>query len=162
MCGNKICTDGTFMNIPLLACCPAGETDACGLLFATACLTTTPGTTDPNCPDVTTPAGTLPGCCTVTGVCGGDIGAPLGCNDLSGITGGTPTPCGPDAAPPPPRDSGTTDTTQPPSDTGPGTDTGGSDTNNGDTGSGDTGGGDGNRGDASDGGVTDASGDRSG
>ena len=141
MCGNKICADSTLMGLPLLACCPAGETDACGLLFGPACLTTTPGTPNPICPDVANPlGGTLPGCCTVTGFCGAEFGAPFGCNDLSGVTGGVPTPCGPDAAPPPPRDSGTTDTA-PPSDTGPV---------------------DGNSGDASDGTVTDTSGDRSG
>jgi hypothetical protein len=141
--------------------------NACGLLVLTACMTTTPGTPDPLCPDVVTPLGSLPGCCSVTGVCGGEVGAPLGCNDLSAITGGSPTPCGPDAAPPPPRDSGT-DTTQPPADTGPGTDTGGSDTGGNDTGGSDTGGNDtggndGSRGDASDGGgASDASGDQSG
>ena len=163
MCGNRVCTDGTLMGLPLLACCPTGETDACGLLFGPACLTTTPGTPDPNCPDVANPlGGTLPGCCTATGFCGAELGAPFGCNDLSGATGGVPTPCGPDAAPPPPRDSGTIDGTPPPADTGSGADTGGSDTSNGDTGSSDTGTTDGSGGDASDGGVTDASGDRSG
>lgn len=163
MCGNKICTDSTLMGLPLLACCPPGETDACGLLFITACFTTTPGTPDTNCLDAANPTGgTFPGCCTVTGVCGNDIGAPFGCNDLGVLTGGVPTPCGPDAAPPPPRDSGTTDVAPPPSDTGPGADTGSTDTSSGDTGSTDTGTTDGNRGDTSDGGVTDASGDRSG
>jgi hypothetical protein len=163
MCGTKICTDSTWMGLPVLPCCATGEAgDACGLLLATACLTTTPGTPDPLCPDVANPiGGTLPGCCSAAGVCGAELGPPLGCNDFSGVTGGTPTPCGPDAAPPPPRDSGTTDVT-PPSDTGPGADTGSTDTSNGDTGSSDAGTTDGNRGDASDGSVTDASGDRSG
>jgi hypothetical protein len=162
MCGTVTCNSGALMGIPLLPCCPAGEMNACGLLFATACLTTTPGTPDPSCPDVANPlGGTLPGCCTVTGFCGADIGAPLGCNDLSGATGGVPTPCGSDAAPPP-RDAAA-DVMQPPSDTGPGSDTGGGDTGSGDTGSGDAGSGDGSQRDApADGGATDASGDRSG
>jgi hypothetical protein len=168
MCGSKICTDSNWMGLPVLPCCAMGEaTDTCGLLLVTACMTTTPGTPDPSCLSVVTPLGTWPGCCSATGVCGADLGAPLGCNDFSGLTGGVPTPCGADAAPPPPRDSGTTDVTPPPSDTGPGADTGSTDTSNGDTSSGDTGSSDtgttdGNRGDTSDGGVTDASGDRSG
>jgi hypothetical protein len=78
----------------------------------------------------------VPGCCTATGVCGADIGAPLGCNDLSLLTGSAPIPCGPDAGPPPPIDSGS-DATPPPPDSGSGTDGGASDADGGTDASGD-------------------------
>jgi hypothetical protein len=96
------------------------------------------------------------GCCTVTGVCGANLGSPLGCNDLSVLTGGAPIPCGPDAGPPPPIDSGS-DATPPSPDSGPGTDGGGSDTGDGI----DANGGDAPDGGGADGGA-DASADRAG
>jgi hypothetical protein len=160
-CGTMTCTEIDIgLGAPLPPCCPTGEMNACGVRFGTFCFTTTPGTADPRCPEVAVPMAPMPapGCCTVTGVCGADLGAPLGCNDLSGLTGGTPIPCGPDAGPPPPRDSGS-DSTSPPPDSGPGTDSGGSDTGGGtDSGSGDAPASDGG---GSDGGA-DVSADRAG
>jgi hypothetical protein len=86
--------------------------NACGLSYMTICFTLSPGTSDPLCPDVTLPTNTggtatVTGCCTATGVCGGQIGAPLGCNDLLPFTGQSGAACGGDAGqPPPPQDSG--------------------------------------------------------
>jgi hypothetical protein len=97
----------------LAACCAPGEMNACGLSLQGICFTMTPGTSNPLCPDVTLPTNTggmltLTGCCTATGVCGGEIGTPLGCNSLAPFTGQPGTPCGGDAGqPPPPADGGT-------------------------------------------------------
>jgi hypothetical protein len=165
-CGTKTCTEIDIgFGTPLPPCCPPGETNACGVsLMGAICLTTTPGTSDPRCPEVTIPMAPAPapGCCTVLGTCGADLGDPLGCNDLSGILGGTPIACGPDAGPPPPPPDAGSDVTPPPPDTG--TDTGGTDTSGGDTGGSDTGRGDSGGSDtpSSDGTATDASGDRAG
>jgi hypothetical protein len=168
-CGTKMCGP---IELPMFGlappCCPAGEMNGCGVsLMGFLCVSTTPGTPDPNCPAVTLPipgAPPAPGCCSAAGVCGAELGAPLGCGDLSILTGMPATPCGGDAAPPM-RDSGP-DMSPPPPDTG-----------TGDTGGGDTGGNDGTApdstpGDApstdgggSDGGSdssSDASGDRAG
>jgi hypothetical protein len=101
-CGTRTCADIEVMGMMLLACCPQGETNACGGSFGGAfCLTTTPGTPNPACPDVMLMGLTLPGCCGVTGFCGAELSTlgPLGCNDFSAATGGTPTPCRGDAAP---------------------------------------------------------------
>jgi len=80
----------------------------------------------------------IPGCCTATGTCGADLGAPLGCNDLSAATGVPAVACGPDAGPPPQPDSGS-DATPPSTDSG--TDGGGTDGGGTDGGGSDTGGG---------------------
>jgi hypothetical protein len=162
ICGSKICSEVDLgLGTPSPPCCAMGEMNACGVsVQGVICLTTTPGTSDPRCPDVTIPmAGTAPGCCTVLGVCGADVGAPLGCNDLSSIGASTPTPCGPDAGPPPIPPEAGSDVTPPPPDSGPGMDSGGSDTGGNDSGNGDAPSSDGGR---SDGGATDASGDRAG
>jgi hypothetical protein len=167
MCGNKTCGE---IELPMIGlappCCPPAEMNACGASFmGLFCFTTTPGTPDPSCPAVTFPGAPapIPGCCGASGFCGAEIGAPLGCNDLSVVIGGTPTPCGGDAAPPM-RDSGPDMAPPPPdtgtSDTGGGTDTGGGndgtvpDSTPGDAPSTDGGG--------SEGGSADASGDRAG
>jgi hypothetical protein len=95
----------------LAACCAPGEMNACGLVLQGLCFTRTPGTTNPACPDVplqTTTGMTIvvPGCCTVRSVCGGDLGTPLGCNELTPFTGQPGAPCGGDAGQPPPPDGG--------------------------------------------------------
>jgi len=122
-CGTAMCSPFDDPDLgTLTACCAPGETNACGLSFMGICFTTTPGTSNPLCPDVTLPTQTggmvtLPGCCTATGVCGGELGTPLGCNPLTPFTGQPGAPCGGDAGqPPPPADSGAD--VGPPSDAG--------------------------------------------
>src|SRR6185503_19036292 len=129
-CGNKTCTEmDVGFGTPLPPCCPQGEMNACGLSLMGICLTTTPGTTDTRCPEVTLPTSPMPipGCCTVLGTCGADLN-PLGCNDLSGLLGGTPIPCGPDAGPPPPPPEAGPDVTPPPPADAGTMDSGGTDT----------------------------------
>jgi hypothetical protein len=132
-CGNRMCPSAEVPMIGTLEpCCPGGEMNACGLRGPNGiCFTTSPGTPDPACPPITLMGATVPGCCTATAVCGGEVGAPLGCNDLSIFTGTPPMPCGPDAGPPSGRDGGPDSTTPPPdagTDTGGGSDSrGGSD-----------------------------------
>ncbi len=145
VCGTKTCHADTS-GLPLAPCCAPGETDTCGFDVLGTCLTTTPGTPDPLCRDQPSPIPGIPGitgCCRPNGLCGGTTGAPIGCNDFS-MLGLPAVPCGPDAAPPPPPDSGPGDATPPPPDSGPAdtsndgaTDTGTSDTGTGDTGTGD-------------------------
>jgi hypothetical protein len=120
--GTKTCQADTSSGLPLAPCCPPGETDTCGFDVLGTCLTTTPGTPDPLCRDQPSPIPGIPGitgCCRPNGLCGGTTGAPIGCNDFSQL--GLPAvPCGPDAAPPPPPDSGPGDTPPPPPpDSGP-------------------------------------------
>jgi hypothetical protein len=101
-CGTRTCANIEVMGMMLSACCPQGEMNACGGSFGAGfCLTTTPGTPNPACPDVMLMGFMLPGCCGVTGFCGAELSTvgPLGCNDFSAATGGTPTPCRGDAAP---------------------------------------------------------------
>ncbi len=116
-CGTKMCASIEAPGVGTLpACCPMGEMNACGLVIQSICFTTTPGTNDPSCLPLTvqTTMGpmTVPGCCTALGVCGGNLGAPVGCNDLSPFTGMSPVACAGDAGmPPPPQDSGADSTT---------------------------------------------------
>jgi hypothetical protein len=165
VCGTKTCEGFDLGGMALAPCCPPGEMNACGLsIGGVICFTSTPGTPDPTCPDVTIPMAPTPapGCCTATGVCGADIGAPLGCNDVSILTGGGATPCGGDASTPP-RDSGS-DAPQPPADSGPGGDAGPSDSGSSDGTGGDSGGSDTGPGDGppADGGRGDSTRDGSG
>jgi hypothetical protein len=92
--------------------------NACGLVLQGICFTTTPGTSNPTCADTSLPTTTgmtvtVPGCCTAKGVCGGDLGMPLGCNELTPFTGQSGAPCGGDGGQPPPPDSGIDSGTSP-------------------------------------------------
>jgi hypothetical protein len=119
-CGTKTCP-AVDLGAPigtLAACCAPGEMNACGLVLQGICFTTTPGTSHPTCTDVTLPTTTgmmvtVPGCCTVRGVCGGDLGTPLGCNELTPFTGQSGAPCSGDGGQPPPPDSGVDSGTSP-------------------------------------------------
>ena len=124
-CGNKVCGEidvGT--GTPSPPCCPSEKRNACWCVGSWASASRPrPGRRIPRCMDVMIP-GYRP--CRVAArrraSAAPDFGSPLGCNDLSGITGGASVPCGPDAGPPPPVDSGS-DATPPPPDSG--TDSGG-------------------------------------
>ena len=119
-CGTMTCPAVTVGGAvgTLAACCAPGEMNACGLILQGICFTTTPGTSNPTCTDVTLPTTTgmmvtVPGCCTVRGVCGGDLGTPLGCNELTPFTGQSGAPCSGDGGQPPPPDSGVDSGTPP-------------------------------------------------
>jgi hypothetical protein len=123
-CGSTTCQGREVItppdaNVPTMgfsvvdACCRYGkDNDTCGVFLQLLCFNTSPGTSDPKCPDSDELGNHLKGCCTPSHVCGVDFSTIFaglaGCDEVAPIykykqtkdgglkEAGAPIPCGTD------------------------------------------------------------------
>lgn len=111
-CGSETCTPPSGLPVQIDACCV--DNTKCGIsssILGGECIEQNQaGTLTTDCPDQSLQGIELKGCCKPNNVCGVmDTFLGLGCVDPSQFTGGTPVPCGGDAATDAPADTGATD-----------------------------------------------------